>query len=1117
MQKKEISELITLDGNELLTQYQLSKRANRPVALDVDLYANVSQYSESALAYQIKQVLNKEPSENEPSEKLLSKVLFFINFENLFQYGSKAQKELFTELVKEGFEAVWKDSGERFRYVPFEKSQSQTKHCVISFIRQDLFLPVRKRLDLDIAFGDYKYTDEEPTALHKKTFELSAPIAQLSKLYAYRGLYLTEAVRLEKLQDLLTENRIVILRDDPISPNKDSTYDDIKVYTAVERAESEQSESQKDGSKKRKGVKLEGQERTLCETKYEFSPFDGVGLISPRGAALLNQAMDPKTFEKSGIIPEKATPKALSEHGMAVSFQFRMPFCKGMLHTVDFHGYFKKELNCSEDCWVEDIFGVRRNLKDADIILNQNLFKLYGLVKDHLDTPERRKELIRHYFEKIKEYGHSLYIVKTDREQRHTGYVHLTEQIINSLPFEREDFELLLKQHKDRAMQYRLSEVLINKGKLPVLEENNGEAVRKYIAANYCLALDEHVESLIDSCREQALNEMFLGNLDVQGDLRFLSRDLLYYLHRIGTLLKGGKNSQFEGLPRGKVYMPGEKGERECALFRSPHLCPNENVMGKIFAESKLYKTYLGHLQRVVFIAHNSGMADALGGADFDGDTVVVAFQLEVIKACQKICYREDGAPGLPLIQIPSLKGKSTPSVDFKYVNPDVLENTFSNQIGIISNATMKIYAAEALTDKKLKYSSSYCAILNGVEIDAAKTGVRPDLADVLRFIENTLAGRGQMQTELSDEAKRAMQLVSVYLKIRSELKGHAASKFDVTEDKNENVYNVKFRGETLASIPIPEEGESVPFVYRLLTAWAEILVHTNQEETKKQKERALESLKETFPDLTFKKNAYPRQDVLEKVVFQSKRVPQKVTDAITTVFKAYATVKKTVNEVYDYNDEDRMSRLRKNLVHLLQYKYDDVDMAEESLCSLREVGTGLGSKLAEKLNATEKLSAELEDLFYARKDTAWLFRGEEDRKNWLAGRVDEQATQVAGDFGFLGYNLVYFALQEQYLKKAGADARASLETKTDDNLVNEFYEAAQKAVEEGYSAAQFFNRKLIPLCRKKLKTLTEGTKIEHLIPRVYKETHKKDQAFFWKVFSWEEIEAYIRGGAEEC
>lgn len=142
-----------------------------------------------------------------------------------------------------------------------------------------------------------------------------------------------------------------------------------------------------------------------------------------------------------------------------------------------------------------------------------------------------------------------------------------------------------------------------------------------------------------------------------------------------------------------------------------------------------------------------------LGGADFDGDLVNVIFDQDVVNAVASGCYDTETYPYriLPIITIPAL---DSPAVELKaHVPFEHIKNTFSNRIGLISNASISIGQTEY--GKPLNSSSNstnqvlvtkpnassapvppsceHCTLLTGLEIDAAKNGKHPNLDPILK------------------------------------------------------------------------------------------------------------------------------------------------------------------------------------------------------------------------------------------------------------------------------------------------------------------------------------------------------------------------------------------------
>ena len=66
------------------------------------------------------------------------------------------------------------------RYLAFERSNSMSRQSKLSFLREDVYHQVRRRIQMDMTIGD----------------------CQLSKLYAYNGLMLSSGVRLDGINKI---------------------------------------------------------------------------------------------------------------------------------------------------------------------------------------------------------------------------------------------------------------------------------------------------------------------------------------------------------------------------------------------------------------------------------------------------------------------------------------------------------------------------------------------------------------------------------------------------------------------------------------------------------------------------------------------------------------------------------------------------------------------------------------------------------------------------------------------------------------------------------------------------------------------------------------------------
>ena len=108
----------------------------------------------------------------------LSDVIFYMNFDRVFDRNTSPKHWERQRKAEDMFrpDGVWLDFGSGpHSYVAFERSGSMSRQGKLSFIRADLYEPVRRRIMMDMTVRD----------------------CQLSKLYAYNGLMLSSGARID--------------------------------------------------------------------------------------------------------------------------------------------------------------------------------------------------------------------------------------------------------------------------------------------------------------------------------------------------------------------------------------------------------------------------------------------------------------------------------------------------------------------------------------------------------------------------------------------------------------------------------------------------------------------------------------------------------------------------------------------------------------------------------------------------------------------------------------------------------------------------------------------------------------------------------------------------------
>ncbi|MBQ8640496.1 MAG: hypothetical protein IJ468_15270, partial [Lachnospiraceae bacterium] len=87
----------------------------------------------------------------------LSDIIFFMDFAGIFDRTGRQKKYLDRQKKAESMfrpEGITLDFGSgAHRYVAFERSASMSRQAMLSFIREDFYEPVRRRIMLDLTIG----------------------------------------------------------------------------------------------------------------------------------------------------------------------------------------------------------------------------------------------------------------------------------------------------------------------------------------------------------------------------------------------------------------------------------------------------------------------------------------------------------------------------------------------------------------------------------------------------------------------------------------------------------------------------------------------------------------------------------------------------------------------------------------------------------------------------------------------------------------------------------------------------------------------------------------------------------------------------------------------------
>ena len=628
----------------------------------------------------------------DPVAEDLKEVLLYLDFSGVFDRRAIGRVKQMQELSEWLFrpEGIMVDFGKgAVRFVAFERSASMSRENKLSFLRADLYDAMWKRMTLGMD-------------IHR---------CQLSKLYAYNGLLFSDGRRIEDFP--LDADHIVVV-DNPRSIVKN-----VSVVTVED-----------DGSDQ----PMRRYSRVEKTADVEVLEFDGEGLISRR----LGEQLNPYNGK-----------------GNHYSFQIRLPYIKGVVHAVDFASLFA-ELGVTE---IVDIDGNRHKASEVDMILTKSMCKGWGWTKENgLSWQE--------YLTRCRAYGHTLFVTGMDRRSR-DGLTELNYQLLNTAAITAEEY-----RPSGLPFGWEISPEASNQGWLtkstetayynavaspawqlsyfeadrdnPELEITNKRRVRAELLHRNPAFLNERIFQKELEDQAKSIRARFgLGKLLVSGDTRYLSDDLMRLLAVIArpaseaayqTLLE-------EALSGAVIYtpQPGFPMQPQLTILRNPHISRNEEVLATPLTDvGRLREKYLSHLYYVAMVDSRSLIADRLGGADYDGDTVHI-YAEPMLNACVRRNYQGglENENNLPLLKIPAAEPLMADAQDWQ-ARFETVKSTFSSRVGQISNAALRrsIQAYDeslpAAQREEYRKETEILTILTGLEIDSAKTGIKPDLSEFL-------------------------------------------------------------------------------------------------------------------------------------------------------------------------------------------------------------------------------------------------------------------------------------------------------------------------------------------------------------------------------------------------
>lgn len=624
-------------------------------------------------------------------------------------------------LVEEGFSLI-DPHGQQWHYTVFEMSASMARNQTVSFIADTGYDALGNAVHISDRLNQRLCLDMD--------FQQIEGVAW-SKYYAYRGLSLTSskraciengrgAARAEEVLPLTSDTVLVLDMGETHIPC------DVRCVRLTAGESRRAAEPEFFVQRKEEGGSI------------RLNRFDGEGLISPAWADFLRRAVYGKKQDAD-----------------ITSFQIRMPFAKGVVHEVDFTGFLKETLNLDQleegTVFVEDAFGIKRDISKVQMVLTTDMLKCHAWLEvwvRRLGVPDP----MRYYFEKLREYQHTLYVLPKLLRQGASGKLTTNAQYLSTLRMSPDGFDAFVNRSFAEASsplfsQEKARDLLLTEQVEDAIGRPDGESTLDWITddtrmldatAWYALSLDPsfvndpHLHSQLLSAVNSSLIDIAMGKIPVEGTYRLLSDDLLMFLEDLAAcIITAPENSgafdpktvaerlahvRQESLDADELFIPGHACAEEmpwAAVLRNPHLSRSEQcLMRPVQAVPNGFRErYLGHLTKTAMVSCESAAPMILGGADFDGDAVHIYEDASIIQAVREGAYEEaassqDGEPELtrrfpianlaipkpelPMDAISSHEEDATAKNSIgKHMTCTQLVQSFQSNVGLLSNAAL--------------------------------------------------------------------------------------------------------------------------------------------------------------------------------------------------------------------------------------------------------------------------------------------------------------------------------------------------------------------------------------------------------------------------------------------
>lgn len=409
----------------------------------------------------------------------------------------------------------------------------------------------------------------------------------------------------------------------------------------------------------------------------------------------------------------------------------RLSFTKGMVYTFDFIEFAEKVAETYE---VIDVWGDKRDIRDAEVILTESMLKLWMCYDSWED-----------YYRNCQENHYKFSVTKTTPDKlenvRDSNY-----QFLQSYSFTDEELQDLCQPTIDEikdvlGMDYRKSLTFLAGFGLNS-ESNfwdNLDFSAKALMADERMINDPFIRRKIWNMIKSRIEMGERGAIRIDANFAMISGDpyalaqSMFGLEVTG-LLKAGEMYH-------KYWL--DKGSTEISCFRSP-MTAHSNIRRLKLADSEVISHWYQYLKTAIVCNAFDSMCEATNGSDKDGDTFMCTDNPIILKNTKNsktiICVQRKAKKKIPTEQ-------------------DIIEANklaFNDDIGIITNHITSMFDVQAGYEpdteeyKTLEYRIMCGQLLQQNSIDRAKGVIAKTMPE--HWYEN----RGNKISENDTDEERA-------------------------------------------------------------------------------------------------------------------------------------------------------------------------------------------------------------------------------------------------------------------------------------------------------------------------------------------------------------------------